>query len=109
MKPTVNICDGCCCGRVNKSNMAVPQDELKALWKENNLSQHVNLRVTSCLGPCSRANVTLVNTAEGRTWLGGIASEDHYLTLVQWARDVAEHGHDFALPESLLALQFQPA
>ena len=44
MKPTVNICDGCCCGRVNKSNMAVPQDELKALWKENNLSQHVNLR-----------------------------------------------------------------
>ena len=47
MKPTINICDGCCCGRVNKSNMAVPQDELKALWKENNLSQHVNLRVTS--------------------------------------------------------------
>ena len=82
MKPTVNICDGCCCGRVNKSNMAVPQDELKALWKENTLSQHVNLRVTSCLGPCSHANVTLVNTVEGRTWLGGIASEDHYLTLV---------------------------
>ena len=53
--------------------------------------------------------MTLVNTAVGRTWLGGIASEDHYLTLVQWARDVAEHGHDHALPESLLALQFQPA
>ena len=108
MKPTINICDGCCCGRVNKSNMAVPQDELKALWKENNLSQHVNLRVTSCLGPCSRANVTMVSTAEGRTWLGGIASEDHYLTLVQWARDVAEQGHDHAWPDSLLALQFQP-
>ena len=108
MKPTVNICDGCCCGRVNKSNMAVPQDELKALWKENNLSQHVNLRVTSCLGPCSHANVTLVNTAEGRTWLGGIASEAHYLTLVQWARDFAEHGHYHAVPESLLALRFQP-
>ena len=59
MKPTVNICDGCCCGRVNKSNMAVPQDELKALWKENNLSQHVNLRVTSwstcrTVQPCQR-------------------------------------------------------
>ena len=26
MKPTVNICDGCCCGRVNKSNVWVPID-----------------------------------------------------------------------------------
>ena len=109
MKPTINICDGCCCGRVNKSNMAVPQDELKALWKENNLSQHVNLRVTSCLGPCSRANVTLVSTKEGRTWLGGIASEDHYRTLVDWAQKIAEGGEDHALPESLLALRFDPA
>ena len=62
MKPTVNICDGCCCGRVNKSNLAVPKDELKTLWREQELSKHVNLRVTSCLGPCSRANVTLVST-----------------------------------------------
>ena len=54
MKPTVNICDGCCCGRVNKSNLAVPKDELKTLWREHELSKHVNLRVTSCLGPCSR-------------------------------------------------------
>jgi len=75
MKPTINICDGCCCGRVNKSNMAVPTTELKALWKEYELAQHVNLRVTSCLGPCSRANVTLVSTVEGRTWLGGISNE----------------------------------
>ena len=33
MKPTVNVCDGCCCGRVNKSNLAVPKDELKTLWR----------------------------------------------------------------------------
>ncbi|MAP79394.1 MAG: cobalt chelatase [Euryarchaeota archaeon] len=108
MKPTVNICDGCCCGRVNKSNLAVPKDELKSLWREHELSKHVNLRVTSCLGPCSRANVTLVSTAEGRTWLGGIASEDHYQTLVDWAQGVAQQGVDHPLPESLLALKFTP-
>jgi len=108
MKPTVNICDGCCCGRVNKSNLAVPTTELKALWKEHDLSKHVNLRVTSCLGPCSRANVTLVSTAEGRTWLGGIASEDHYRTLVSWAQNIAVNEEEHSLPESLLALQFSP-
>ena len=109
MKPTVNICDGCCCGRVNKSNLAVPKDELKSLWREHELSKHVNLRVTSCLGPCSRANVTLVSTSEGRTWLGGIASEDHYQTLVDWAQGVAEQGIHHPLPSSLDSLRFTPA
>ncbi|MAF93959.1 cobalt chelatase [Candidatus Woesearchaeota archaeon] len=93
---------------MNKSNMAVPTSELKALWKEHELAQHVNLRVTSCLGPCSRANVSLVSTKEGRTWLGGIASEDHYQSLVSWAQSIAESGQDQALPDSLLALQFEP-
>ena len=108
MKPTVNICDGCCCGRVNKHNLAVPKDELKTLWREHELSKHVNLRVTSCLGPCSRANVTLVSTAEGRTWLGGIVSEDHYQTLVDWAQNIAVSGPNHPLPDSLLALRFTP-
>ena len=108
MKPTINVCDGCCCGRVNKSNLAVPKNELKALWREHDLSKHVNLRVTSCLGPCSHANVTLVSTAEGRTWLGGIASEDHYHTLVDWAQNIAVHGQHHPLPDSLLALKFTP-
>ena len=108
MKPTINVCDGCCCGRVNKSNLAVPKNELKALWREHDLSKHVNLRVTSCLGPCSRANVTLVSTNEGRTWLGGISSEDHYRTLVDWAQNIAVNGEDHGLPERLLALRFDP-
>ena len=108
MKATVNICDGCCCGRVNKHNMAVPVENLRAAWRELDLTKHVNLRVTSCLGPCSRANVTLINTEHGRTWLGGIASEDHYHSLLDWAQEVAEHGHDHALPNSLLALRFDP-
>ena len=108
MKPTVNICDGCCCGRVNKSNLAVPKDELKSLWREHELSKHVNLRVTSCLGPCSRANVTLVCTAEGRTWRGGIASEAPSQPVVDWAQGVAQQGVDHPLPESLLALKFTP-
>jgi hypothetical protein len=52
--------------------------------------------------------VTLVSTKEGRTWLGGIASEDHYRTLVDWAQNIAVNEADLALPESLLALQFNP-
>ena len=93
---------------MNKSNLAVPKNELKALWREHDLSKHVNLRVTSCLGPCSRANVALVSTNEGRTWLGGIASEDHYRTLVDWAQNIAVNGEDHGLPERLLALRFDP-
>ena len=108
MKPTINICDGCCCGRVNKSNMAVPTAELKALWKEYELAQHVNLRVTSCLGPCSHANVTLVSTVEGRTWLGGISNEEQYHSLINWAKGTIEHGHQHPLPDALLALQVTP-
>ena len=81
MKPTVNVCDGCCCGRVNKSNLAVPKDELKTLWREHDLSKHVNLRVTSCLGPCSRANVTLVSTAEAEL---GLAASPVKTTTRRW-------------------------
>ena len=109
MKPTINICDGCCCGRVNKSNLAVPKHELKTLWREHDLFNHVNLRVTSCLGPCSRANVTLVSTAQGRTWLGQISRPDQYQSLVDWAKSIAKDGKNHHLPESLLTLQFDPS
>lgn len=108
MKAQVNVCDGCCCGRVNKSNMAVPIDSLKSAWEEYELSEHVKLNITTCLGPCSQANVMLVKADQKRTWLGGISNEEQYQSLINWAKGTIEHGQQHPLPDSLLALQFTP-
>ncbi len=103
------VCNGCCCGRVEKGHDEVPIDTLKNAWEKYNLADHVNLKISTCLGPCSMHNVTLVKTDNGRTWLGKLNTEDHYLAIVDWALDVAQRGNDAHLPESLAQLRFDPS
>ena len=106
MSAHVVVCDGCCCGRVEKGHNEVPINTLKAAWEEHGLADYVKLTISDCLGPCSMHNVSLLKTEKGLTWLGKLSENVHYEALVGWARDVSKYGTDTELPEVLAPHRF---
>ena len=108
MPAHVYVCDGCCCGRIEKGHNEVPAELLREAWKKHELAEKVNLTISSCLGPCRMHNVTLLTSEHGRTWLGKLSSESHYQALVQWAIDTAQTGSTASLPNLLLNHRFDP-
>lgn len=108
MAPRLMVCDGCCCGRVEKGNETVPIEMLKAAWKEHELKEHVKLSISGCLGTCSKRNVALMMNVNQRIWLGELGSNENYTSLVSWARNIAKEGTVTELPDELKAHQFKP-
>lgn len=106
---SVIVCNGCCCGRMEKGNNEVPIDALKSAWEERGLEEHVKLTISGCLGPCSMHNVSLLKTENSMTWLGKLYGGRHYDALVEWADGVAKNGVGNKLPEILVPLQFERA
>src|SRR3954471_5245208 len=103
----VLLCKGCCCGKTERGLPEVPVDRIKAAWKSEKLNRVIQLTISGCLGPCELPNVAVLMTPEGTTWLGKIAGEDHYDTLIAWARDSATAGAAPPVPESLEAYRFE--
>lgn len=108
MSICINICDGCCCGRVEKGHNEVPVNELKRIWEKNKLHDKIRLTISNCLGQCSMHNVTLLKIGKKKTWIGKLSSEEHYAALVDWAHNVAKYGNDAKLPNILIPYCFIP-
>ena len=108
MSTCINICDGCCCGRVEKGHNEVPVNELKRIWEKNKLHDKKRLTISNCLGQCSMHNVTLLKIGKKKTWIGKLSSEEHYAALVDWAHNVAKYGNDAKLPNILIPYCFIP-
>ena len=106
MSTCITVCNGCCCGRVEKGHSEVPLKALKTAWKERGLGKSVKLTISDCLGPCSMHNVTLLKTEKGQTWLGKLSSDEHYDALLEWAHNVAHYGVEDELPDILVQRQF---
>ena len=106
MSNRIVVCNGCCCGRVEKGHAKVPINALKAAWKEHGLERKVKLTISGCLGPCSMHNVSLLKTEEGLVWLGKLRGSNHYDALVRWASTIDENGVVPKLPEILERCRF---
>lgn len=108
----VLVCNGCCCGRVEKGKPEVPVDWLKAEWKRQGLLKRVQLTITACLGPCDVPNVVSLVHEDGSIWLGSISRRDQYAALIEWAVRSRDLGTFAALPEELaghtMQSPFQP-
>ena len=102
------VCDGCCCGRVEKGHNEVPISKLKTAWKKKHLNDKIRLTISNCLGHCSMHNVTLLKIGKKKTWIGKISTEDHYTALIEWAHDVAKYGNEARLPNILVPYCFIP-
>ncbi|HUK92097.1 MAG TPA: (2Fe-2S) ferredoxin domain-containing protein [Blastocatellia bacterium] len=81
----VVLCKGCCCGRTDKGRPPLPEERLKAAWKERRLNRTIQLTVSGCLGPCDVANVVQIITPRGTEWFGGFDQDAHYDALLDWA------------------------
>lgn len=102
------VCGGGCCMKDDRGRVPTPGDWLRAEWKQRGLYGRVHLSVTaSCLGPCSRANVAGVITANGPVWIGGLSTMEHYQALLDWATASAEAGTMLPLPEQLQGCVFE--
>ncbi|MDX2266494.1 MAG: (2Fe-2S) ferredoxin domain-containing protein [Bryobacter sp.] len=102
------VCNGCCCGKVEKGNPAVPVDWLKQQFKERKLTKKVHLTIAGCLGPCDVYNVVTVISDHGQTWLGQISEQWQYESLMDWASECATAEACLPLPLWTRRHEFYP-
>lgn len=78
---SVLVCRGCCCGTELQSGVdhGAQVDTLRA-----SLPAGARLWTVDCLGPCSDANVVVVRSAAGRTWLGGVLDPADTTAVADW-------------------------
>lgn len=86
------LCDGCCCGKTEQGNLAVPTAWLQQAWLERKLVKHLHLTPCYCLGPCDVPNVACVLSADRATWFAHLETQDDYETLFDWAAQHVEEG-----------------
>ncbi|MBM4023571.1 MAG: (2Fe-2S) ferredoxin domain-containing protein, partial [Planctomycetes bacterium] len=103
----VVFCQGCCCGRTDRGRPALPVEMLKSVWKSEKLNQTVQLTISGCLGPCDLANVALIISPDGNEWIGGMAGDAVYESLVEWARECHREGRLLLLPTEYNDRQFE--
>jgi cobaltochelatase CobN len=101
------LCQGCCCGRVERGLPEVPLAWLKPLWKAEKLNKVVQLTVSGCLGPCDLPNVCCVQTPTEQVWYGRLTTREDYEVLLRWARRCREQGELQPLPAELEHLRFE--
>jgi predicted metal-binding protein len=113
---SVLLCNGCCCGHLEKGNPALPKARLLADWAAGAWEDAVRLRFVDCLGPCEHANMAVVKLADGAVWLADLTTAD-YDALAGWASEVAGVAASSEtpagatpppLPESLAARRIPP-
>ena len=79
----VTICNGCCCGNVERGLPEVPVEWLKSEWRKRGLLKRVQLTISGCVGPCDVPNVVVITSSSGTEWLGNIVKFDQYRRLLE--------------------------
>ena len=92
-----------------KATTSLPAELLQSAWLENGLSNQVELKITSCLGPCSMNNVTLIKTPDKSIWLGKLNTAEHFQALISLAEDINQSGEFTDLPDLLKSHKFIPS
>lgn len=83
----VMLCQGCCCGRVDRGFPAVPVEQVKQWWRDHKLNKTIQLTISGCLGPCDLANVVAIALPWGIEWYGGLTELGEYERLCEWANE----------------------
>ena len=81
---------------------------LKSAWEEHNIGETVQLNITTCLGPCSMNNVSLLKTASRSIWLGKLNTPQHFEDLINWAKSIPECEQFPVVPDNLASNRFVP-
>jgi cobaltochelatase CobN len=98
----VLVCQGCCCGQVERGRPEVPAEWLKQEWRRRGLLKRVQLSISGCLGPCDVPNVVAIVTQQKTVWLGNISGRDQYQLLLDWASRSKDSGRAVEIPRELI-------
>ena len=108
MPAKVTVCEGCCCGNVDKGHPEVPVNYLLDAWNEYDIAKHVELEISGCLGPCSKHNVSILKIYDKEIWIGELNEESHYKAIVEWASKFSSIQGGHAIPKILQDHVFDP-
>ncbi|MEK6247956.1 MAG: (2Fe-2S) ferredoxin domain-containing protein [Planctomycetales bacterium] len=101
------VCEGCCCGHIDRGHPPVPRDWLKSEWKSRKLNATIQLTISGCLGPCDLANVVWIVGANGEShWLGNLTEHEQYESLLDWATRCQDQARLQDLPDGLMLHAF---
>lgn len=98
----VFVCQGCCCGQVERGRPEVPAEWLKQEWRKRGLLKRVQLTIGGCLGPCDVPNVIAIVTQTNTVWLGNISRREQYQSLLDWASRTKNLGRAVDISSELL-------
>ncbi|UQA90810.1 (2Fe-2S) ferredoxin domain-containing protein [Streptomyces halobius] len=111
---TLVVCRGCCCGSPRKhpgTDHAWQLARLRAAAAES--GGRLAVRTSECLGPCSQANIIVVQpSGEGRrrggraVWIAWVLEDDSTDAVLTW---VTAGGPGIAPPPPSLELRFVPS
>ncbi len=101
------ICNGCCCGQTEKGFPSVPLNEFKQQWKQRGFRRRFHLTVSGCLGPCTLANVVLLQLRGRWMWFHSINDAADVDLIYDYVERTLESGPDLDLPAGLAGRQFQ--
>jgi cobaltochelatase CobN len=75
---------GCCCGRTDRGNPAVPVDFYKEEYARRGIRKHVQLSMSGCIGPCPMKNVVEV-VFDGRpVWFQSINTKEQVIEIYNY-------------------------
>ncbi len=101
------VCQGCCCGRVEKGFPPLPLDEFKSQWKERGIRRRFHLTISGCLGPCPLANVILIHFGGRSVWLHSINSPEDVDLIYTYVEQMLRAGSYLDPPSALASRHFQ--
>ena len=81
----VLVCQGCCCGAVERGRPEVPAEWLKEEWRRRGLLKRLQLSIYGCLGPCDVPNVVVIASETSSHWYGNVSGRDMYRDILDWA------------------------
>jgi len=100
------LCQGCCCGRVDRGFPPVPVEQVKQWWREHKLNRTVQLTISGGLGPCDLTNVVAIALPWGIEWYGGLTELSEYERLCDWASECHQQRRLIARPAWLESKRF---
>ena len=101
------VCKGCCCGRTDRGFPEVPLDEFKSQWKERGIRRRFHLTISGCLGPCSMANVVLIQFRGRSVWLHSVNSADDVSQIYDYVEEMLRAKRWLPPPLGLQQQHFQ--
>lgn len=101
------VCNGCCCGRIDKGFPALPLEEFKQQWKKRGIRRRFHLTVSGCLGPCPLANVVLLQFRGHSMWFHSINHPEDVDLIYDYVERMLKGEGEMGIPAALESRSFQ--